>query len=325
MEASRFGLARKEINAHDAADRCSRCAYRCVDSDRGGTFTFQVVTLGSASSPANDDLPGVEHHLLRLVVWSLVAVLLSAVLWFWLELVNMSGLSFKNAFSAATWRMVLFETQFGRVWQLRLGLIAIMFVLVISELVRNDARRRLLILFLWLLSVVLIVSLAWISHAAAAKVQPLGLLGDALHLFAAGAWIGGLAPLAIFLTRARMSLSLGKCAAPVLRRFSALSLCCVSGLIVTGICNSWQLVGSFHALFTTRYGWLLLVKLALFGMLISIGARNRLAIRTKPSTAQAGSHSMRQLRRNVIYEACLGAAVVAIVACLGATPPARHP
>jgi putative copper export protein len=32
-----------------------------------------------------------------------------------------------------------------------------------------------------------------------------------------------------------------------------------------------------------------------------------------------------QLRRKVICEACLGLAVVAIVACLGVTPPARGP
>ena len=42
----------------------------------------------------------------------------------------MSGLSLKNAFSATAWPTVLFETQFGRVWQLRLGLIAALFVLV---------------------------------------------------------------------------------------------------------------------------------------------------------------------------------------------------
>ena len=58
-----------------------------------------------------------------------------------------------------------------------------------------------------------------------------------------------------------------------------LSLCCVSVLIASGISNSWLLVGSIHALVTTRYGWLLLFKLALFGILIGFGARNRLAIK----------------------------------------------
>ena len=41
-------------------------------------------------------------------------------------------------------------------------------------------------------------------------------------------------------------------------------------------------------------------------------------------TAQTSSSFLQQLRRNVISEICLGAAVVVIVACLGVTPPARH-
>ena len=85
-----------------------------------------------------------------------------------------------------------------------------------------------------------------------------------------------------------------------------------------------MLVGSIHALITTRYGWLLLFKLALFGILIGFGARNRLAIKASASTAQTSSSFLQQLRRNVISEICLGAAVVVIVACLGVTPPARH-
>jgi putative copper resistance protein D len=236
----------------------------------------------------------------------------------------MSGLSFENAFSATAWQAVLFETEFGRVWQLRLGLIAVALALVASGLARDEARRARMFI-LWLFSVVLLVSLAWISHAAAARVQPLGLFGDALHLFAAGGWIGGLAPLAIFLTRARVSFSLGEKVALVLERFSTLSLCCVSVLIVSGISNSWFLVGSIHALFTTPYGWLLLVKLALFGTLVGFGARNRLTIKMKLLRAQTSSDLLPQLRRNVICEAFLGAAVVAIVACLGVTPPAQHP
>jgi putative copper resistance protein D len=290
-----------------------------------GTFTFQVVALGLAGSSVGDDLREIERRLFRLAVWGVVAALLSAVLWFWLEVANMSGLALANGFTAAAWQTVLLETEFGRVWQLRLALFAVAFVLVFSGLTQKKARRRSIILVLWFLSAVLLVSLAWISHAAAAMVQPLGLLGDALHLCAAGGWIGGLAPLATFLTRARMSFSLGEKVAQVLKRFSTLSLCCVSVLVVSGISNSWLLVGSIHALFTTPYGCLLLVKLALFGILVGFGARNRLAIKTKLPTARTDSDLLPQLRRNVIREACLGAAVVAIVACLGVTPPAGHP
>jgi copper resistance protein D len=290
-----------------------------------GILTFELVTFGRGGRPASGDFHEIERCLFRLAVWSLVASLLSALLWFWLEVASMSGLSLTNAFSTTAWRTVLFETEFGRVWQLRLGLIAVAFALAPSGLAQDKVRRRALILVFWLLSVVLLASLAWISHAAATRVQPLGLLGDAVHLCAAGGWIGGLAPLAIFLTRARASLSLGERAARVLQRFSTLSLGCVGVLVVSGISNSWLLVGSIHALLTTPYGCLLLFKLTLFGILVGFGARNRLAIKTKLLRASAGSDLLRQLRRNVICEACLGLAIVAIVACLGVTPPAQHP
>jgi putative copper resistance protein D len=289
-----------------------------------GTFTFQLVVLGPAAQLRSDDFREVERRLFDVARWSLVVALFSALLWFWLEVANMSGLPLTHVFSKTAWQAVLFETEFGRVWQLRLGLIAIAVVFAISGPARNEARWRRVSLVLWFLSVALLVSLAWISHAAAAPVQPLGLLGDALHLCAAGAWIGGLASLAIFLARARASFTLGELAAPVLKRFSTLSLSCVSILVICGVSNSWLLVGSMHALFTTRYGWLLLLKLALFCILVGLGARNRLVIKTKLLNAPPDSEMFVQLRRRVICEACLGLAVVIIVACLGVTPPARH-
>jgi putative copper resistance protein D len=236
----------------------------------------------------------------------------------------MNELSLKNAFSTTAWQTVLFETQFGRVWQFRLGLIAAAFALVAPGLARVKARAALMP-FLWLLSAVLLGSLAWISHAAAAGAHPLGLLGDMLHLCAAGGWIGGLVPLVIFLAGVRASFSLGETIAPVLQRFSTLSLGCVSVLVVSGISNSWLLVGSIYALLTTPYGQLLLLKLTLFAIFIGFGARNRLVVKTKLLKAPADPDLLPQLRRNVVCEVCLGAAVVVIVACLAVTPPARHP
>ncbi len=289
-----------------------------------GIFTFDFVTLGLTGPSESNDLHEIERRLFRLAFWSLIAALLSALLWFWLEVASMSELSLKNALSTSAWGAVLFETQFGRVWQLRLGLIAAAFVLVASALAQVKARRALVVV-LWLVSVVLLISLTWISHAAAATVHPFGVSGDMLHLCAAGLWIGGLVPLAIFLARVRASFSLGETVVRVVHRFSTLSLCCVSVLVVSGISNSWLLVGSIHALFTTPYGRLLLVKLTLFAILIAIGARNRFLIEAKPLKAPAGRNVLSQLRRNVICEAWLGSAVVAIVACLGVTPPARHP
>ena len=90
-----------------------------------GTFIFELVTLGPARRPASGDLHEVEQHLLRLAGWSLIAALLSALLWFWLEVANMRGLPLVRVFSTTAWQTVLFETEFGRVWQLRIALIAV--------------------------------------------------------------------------------------------------------------------------------------------------------------------------------------------------------
>jgi putative copper resistance protein D len=289
-----------------------------------GIFTFDVIILSPATRRSSSDFHEVERRLFRLAVWSLLAALLSALLWVWLEVASMNELSLKDAFSTTAWQSVLFETQFGRAWGLRLGLIAATFVLVASALAQIQARRALIVV-LWLASVVLLVSPAWISHAAAATVHPFGVIGDMIHLCAAGLWIGGLVPLAIFLTRVRVSFSLGEMLPGVLRRFSTLSLCCVSVLVVSGISNSWLLVGSVYALFTTDYGRLLLVKLTSFAILIVFGARNRFLVKAKVQKAGADPDLLAQLRRNVLCEAYLGVAVVVIVACLGVTPPARHP
>ena len=289
-----------------------------------GILTFDLVMLGLTGPSESDDLHEITRRLFRLAVWSLIAALLSAVIWFWLEVASMGGLPVKNTFSASGWGTVLLETQFGRVWQLRLGLIAVAFVLVASALAKVKARRA-FVAILWLVSVVLLVSLALIGHAAAATRQTFGVLGDMIHLCAAGLWIGGLVPLAIFLAAGRATFSLSEMVPRVLSRFSALSLCCVSVLVVSGISNSWLLVGSIYALFTTPYGQLLFFKLALFAILIGFGARNRFLVKANLPKAAADPDVLAQLRRNVICETYLGVAVVVIVACLGVTPPARHP
>jgi len=288
-----------------------------------GIFTFDLVILVPVSRLGSSDSDEIEHRLFGVAVWSLLAALFSALLWFWLEVASMSGLPLKSAFSTTAWRRVLFETQFGRIWQLRFGLIAAAFALVAAALAKVDARRA-LIPMLWLVSVVFLVSLAWISHAAAGGGHLLGLLSDMLHLYAAAGWIGGLMPLTIFLVHVHAPFWSGEILARVVHRFSTLSLCFVSVLIVSGISNSWLLVGSIYALLTTPYGRLLLFKLMLFAILISFGARNRFLVKAKLLKAPMGPDLLPQLRRNVLCEMCLGAAVVAIVACLGVTPPARH-
>jgi putative copper export protein len=62
----------------------------------------------------------------------------------------------------------------------------------------------------------------------------------------------------------------------------------------------------------------------LFALLIGFGAHNRFLVKAKLLKAPLGTDLLPQLTRNVFCEVCLGVAVVAVVACLGVTPPARH-
>ena len=54
-----------------------------------GIFTFDFVTLGLTGQPESNDLYEFERRLFRLAFWSLIASLLSALLWFWLEVASM--------------------------------------------------------------------------------------------------------------------------------------------------------------------------------------------------------------------------------------------
>ncbi len=76
-----------------------------------GIFTFIVMILAPALRAGSNDFQEIECRLLRLALWNLVAGLLSALLWFFLEVASMSGLAVTGGFSTTAWQTVLFETR----------------------------------------------------------------------------------------------------------------------------------------------------------------------------------------------------------------------
>ena len=102
---------------------------------------------------------------------------------------------------------------------------------------------------------------------------------DALHLLAAGIWLGGLLPLAILLRHAASSQRRRFLPAPdrdasLFRPGDWLA----SRVIATGGYNAWTLVGGFPPLFGTAYGRLLLLKLGLLLPLLAVACRESLAV-----------------------------------------------
>jgi copper resistance protein D len=288
-----------------------------------------------AAEDARATLDAVVRWVLRLSGWALLVALISGLLWFGLIAASMSGLPLRQALTPRILGTVLFDTHFGHVWGLRLVLAGVLAGLLLVQRKRSavGGSRTLLWLARALLACALLAALAWIGHAAATdgKGRFLDVAADAIHLLAAGIWLGGLVPLAFVLarlTRQGDAFTPG-IAGAVLGRFSILGLVSVGSLVVTGVCNAWLLVGSLPALTRSPYGQLLQIKLALFLVMLGLAAANRL--RLMPALARTGTNTearrpgiLRRVQRNAIAELCLGAAILLVVGTLGVTPPARH-
>ena len=225
---------------------------------------------------------------------------------------------------------VLLETQAGRVWLVRAGLLA---VLAAFLSLRVSVERR----ADWraargqnvLLGVAALVPLAAAGHAAA--VEPgtaRAIVLDGLHLLGAGFWVGGLLPLAQLLSAS--STEAGADARPyavlAVRRFSRAAFLMVAVLAVTGTALAIFHVGSVAGLVGTSYGRLLLSKLALLLLALVFAALNRsvLLARLGGDGPTVGRPAMRRLSGFVVVEAALALGILIVVAAMNVTPPARH-
>jgi putative copper resistance protein D len=260
------------------------------------------------------------------IAWiALSMALLSGTIWLLLQAVSMSGLPLSEAMTSHVLSTVLSQTQFGWVTQIR-------FVLAVVLAACLAGHRFPLADWLALVAALgLTAAIAWTGHAASTlgELQNLHLAADTLHLVAAAAWIGGLVPLVLLLAAARrhQTVASASLARDASQGFSTLGIVSVATLSATGIVNAWILVGSFHALFVTEYGRLLILKLVVFAVMLMFATVNRFAL--TPRLAASTGHeprleAFRRLTRNSTIEIALGLVVFAMVGVLGTLHPAIH-
>jgi putative copper resistance protein D len=301
-----------------------------------GTLCFAALIAGPAFAgyPQAADADRFWKRVFALVWVSLVLGMISGALWLILEAQSMSGRSIAEVFARGLIGTVLTRTRFGHDWQLR----GILLLPLIACLIAAMRRRSAVSAFgLWgglALGAAELATLAGAGHAAAGTgwAGDLQLLGDGAHLLAAGAWVGGLLPLAMLFAAARhdpRSVA-ALAAAGATSRFSVLGIVAVGTLLVTGTLNGVFLVGSIPSLLGTDYGQLLMLKIALFLTMAVFAAINRqwllpqLALPRSGGKDEPRAGAVRQLERNALLEAVLGAAVLVVLARLGTTPPALH-
>jgi copper resistance protein D len=246
---------------------------------------------------------------------SLAAALLSGSAWLFLVAINMSGLPPRQAMQLEVLHLVWSQTRFGFVWQVRLVLCLLT---AITILVRR--LRRTTLIFSGLMA----ASLAFSGHGQAGPGASWHLLADGLHLLVAGCWPMGLLPFSLLCWRLRHSpADSADSLAAITARFSIMSLCSVALLTGTGLANSYVLLGPVSNLFRTAYGRVLTTKIAVFVLMIGLGAVNLLVL--KPRLATRSPTTAARLQWTVGGELALAALVIVLVAILGLLPPGAMP
>jgi putative copper export protein/mono/diheme cytochrome c family protein len=288
-----------------------------------GTFALLSFVVGAQPGPAR-----LDRRLIGLAWASLGLALASGAVWLVLVAAQMSGME-PAALSGAIIAIVLERTRFGQVWMIRLILAAMLALLLLAP------RRWRRGVWRWTglaFAAGMLGLLAWAGHGASTPGAPgdLHLAADVLHLLAAGAWVGGLLPLALLLAESRREGEAGMATARrAVRRFSLLAAIAVVLLLAGGLINTWFLAGSVPTLIGTDYGRLVLGKLALLITMVAFGAINllRMSPRLAPIAGRYGAvvaAAIDHLRRNALVEVVLGLGVLGIVAVLGTLPPGLH-
>jgi copper resistance protein D len=266
-----------------------------------------------------------------LLLVSLAFAVASGAGWLLLSAARIGGQPLSEAIISGTAWLVLTQTRFGTDWQLRL-LLAVLLAAYVLLKPQTGSRRH--DLFASALGIAFVASLAWAGHGGATSGNAgyVHAAADVFHLSAASAWLGGLIPLVLLLRLLRGfdEPAWAMIAYDVTGRFSNLGIIAVGTLLMSGMINAWFLVGGTANLFSTEYGELLQLKIALFVGMVCLAAANRLHLMpllsnvAKTVASDLKSKTVRRLERNALLELSLGLVIICVVGVLGITPPAAE-
>lgn len=271
-----------------------------------GAIVFRGVVLARASADRAVNLDASDRAR-RLALGALGLALVASLTRLAAEVSLVPG----SPMSMRTMWEVARETAWGHGWLV--GAAGI----VIAGLGLTAARR---IAAGWVVAAVGAIALALsqslTGHAGAeAQRLTLSLASDTLHLLAAGAWIGGLITIVLAGLPAarRQGDAIGRSSGSnMVRAFHDIALPSVVVVALTGIVNSWLRIEGLAALWSSSYGRVLLVKVALFLILVVFGYYHwRTAVAPNWDRASAG-----RFRRTALVELFVGALVLIATALL---------
>lgn len=220
------------------------------------------------------------------------------------------GEGWSDAFNPSTLLLVLTGTRFGHVWIATLILTA---VLLVSTLLRAS--------WLWvmLVAAVALSTLGLVGHGAsvAGAAGVVNQVSQVLHLLTSGFWLGALVPL-LFCLRHFREPELAAEADRTLRRFSGFGHLAVAMLLLSGVVNTYFVLGATVPDLSVPYQALLALKIALAGVMCVLAIVNRYVFVPRIPNNGPG---LRQLRHGTIAEMVMSAGILLLVSLIGTMPP----
>ncbi len=304
----------------------TRALHLAATLSLAGTLIFRCLVAAPAFHPKGD--AALEGDLCLRLAWmtwgALAIVIASGAAWLVLLAADIGGVPVADATAQGLPWTVLTQTAFGDDWMLRFEMAALLAVLLLAPR-PSPGFASAIDVACAILAAALAASLAWAGHAAGTEGidGAIHLASDALHLVAAGAWLGALWPLAILLNGARqagdpVSAAMARQAT---RRFSVLGMISVAAILATGVINTYEILGASAFSLDTDYNRLLLAKIGLFAAMLAFAAVNRQRLTPRLADECDRGRAMRQLQRNSVTEAGLGLLILFIVAVLGRISP----
>jgi putative copper export protein len=143
-------------------------------------------------------------------------------------------------------------------------------------------------------------------------------LVNPLHRLMAGFWIGTLFVLVLIglgtvLRDERSKERRGQMAADMVNGFSPLALVCASVLVLSGLVTAWRHLTPLSSLWTTPYGWTLIVKLCLVAAVFALGAWNWKRQRPQLGSEGAAVGIRRSARAELVAATCVLAATAILL------------
>lgn len=279
-----------------------------------GTTTFRMLILPRARAINVEMNARMERRAAVLGFAASVLVIIGAFARIFLESEMMSAMPGMQTMSMTDMTM---HTRWGFALRLELG--AALVALVSFALAGRRLRGAWLVASI--MAIVLAVTPALAGHAAASsKFTSLMIGSDFLHVLGGASWLGSL--FAVIVVGVPLSVTLDgverwSSFASLVNSFSPIALASAAVVVVSGLIASWVHLEHLSALWQTRYGQTLMIKLTLVAITLVIGAYNF----RKVQPQLVSEEGLTRLRRSARLELLVGFLIIVVTGFLTGIEP----